>query len=128
MITDFLLWLSRRRTLSAKVRMKIVTELIHRGGALPLHATITEDGGKTLIRGVPLDVSQATALKESAEYALENSARKTVREQIRYEAIKHGIHTALTPEQTYFAKAALWVIDQEEEMLNILAGRSNSTL
>lgn len=110
------------------VQIKILNELIHRGGALPIHATITEDGGKTLIRGVPLDVSQAFALKESAGHAVENAAYKTVREQIRYEAIKHGIHNALTLDQMYFSKAALWVIDQEEQMLKTLAGTSNSTL
>lgn len=97
-------------------------------GALPLHAIITAEDEKILIKGVPLEGEFAVKVRESASALLHNAAFQAVREQVLYMAVSQGIHQSLNFDQTYFAKAAIWFGEQEIKLLQALAKEGNQEL
>lgn len=108
--------------LSNEDRQLLTTAVLDRLGALPLHATITiDETGTCFVKGRPLNLETARRLKESSTALLKNYARKLVREQVRYLAISMGVHENLTPEQGLFAKAVLWVMQEEDKLYLSLA-------
>lgn len=103
--------------------------LIARVGALPLHRILTTDAaGRLHVRGNPLDIKEQMLLREQAEAILGSSAWKLLRENTLYEAISKGVHEAQTMEQILFSKAALWNIQQTEDLLKTLAATGNHPL
>lgn len=117
-----LLWLLSKQKLSAEGRLKVVNTLIHTAGLPPLTSIIKEEGGQLLIRDTAVGPEERIFLSDAAETALTNQARRIVIDQLKFEAVKLGIHNATIPEHTLFAKVILWVIEKEEEMLRTLRG------
>jgi hypothetical protein len=121
-------WMLRRR-LSLETRNALIIHILDNLGALPLHASIISSDGQMLVGGKPLEVEQARLLRDQATRVLENKAFELIREQVAFAAVAMGVHKAETPEQMYFARAALWWGQQEEEILKLLAyGDSSSGL
>jgi hypothetical protein len=50
----------------------------------------------------------------------DNYVRNVIKDQLKWLAINQGIHQCQTTEQLVFAKAALWLIQKEEELINSL--------
>ncbi len=121
MIASLVLFVLRKCKLSQKERTLLLNELVSTTGALPLHATITEDGGVISIRGVPLSGEYATKVRENASAALHNLALQAVDEQTLYLAVSNGIHLAQNFDNVLFAKAAVWVVEQRKRLLEALA-------
>jgi hypothetical protein len=111
----------RKYPFSQKERVSLLNELVSTTGALPLHATITEDGGVISIKGVPLTGEYAVKVRENASAALHNVALQAVDEQTLYLAVSQGIHMSQNFDQTLFAKAAVWVVEQRKRLLEALA-------
>lgn len=92
---------------------------------LPLKDMIQADGfGNVLINGKPVDQELLANLRESARGALVNQAFLLIQEQVAFNAIKVGIHTAQDYAQLFFARSAIWWGQQQMELLRILAGQS----
>jgi len=96
--------------------------------SLPTRAIITVNEGKLFIRGVPLELEKAIALRDSANAVLNNPAYKAVHDQVLYQAVSLGVHQAQTTEQVQFAKAAIWYGQQEVELLKTLTLEGNPEL
>lgn len=120
-MVSLLCWLVRHVPLSRKDRTKALNTLVLTAGGLPLHASITTDGGQFSIRGVPLQGEYAVKIRESAAAAIHNTALQAVDEQTLYLAVSHGIHVAQDFDQTLFAKAAVWLVEQRRNLLSQLA-------
>ncbi len=88
--------------------------------ALPLHESIIVERDSVLINGKELDREGIIAFHEAVIALKENYARKIINEQIRYLAINVGINKSQTLDQLYFAKAGLWLLDEEEKILDKL--------
>lgn len=121
MVISLLCWFLKRKNLSRTDRVRLVNSLLSTVGALPLHATITEDGGSLSIKGVPLDGERMAKIRENASAVLHNQAWQAVHEQALYLAVSLGIHKSQDFDQTMFAKAAIWFGEQERELLQTLA-------
>ncbi len=117
-----LLWILKRIPLSPKDRVRVINTLAESCELPPLHAIIREEEGRILIRDVPVEAEELIFLSEAAEQALSNQARKVVVDQIRHEASLYALQSATTWEQTIFAKAAIWAIEQQEILLKRLRG------
>lgn len=101
--------------------MELTTSILEKLNALPIRDIMTFDAdGTILARGQKLATGEAMALKQGADALKSNFARKIINEQRIYEAIKIGVYNGINTEQILFAKAALWVIQEEDKLLSKL--------
>lgn len=117
-----LLDLAKNKLLSNEEKQILTAFLLDKLGALPLHARITVDGtGKVFVQGRSLDIEAADRLKQAAVAMQNNAARNLVREAVTFMAIVDGVHKNITPEMGLFAKAALWFLQEEDDLYKRLA-------
>lgn len=114
-------WL-RAASIDNECRQILTAALLDKLGALPIHAKISVDeSGSVLVDGKKLTLDRAQQLNQSAVTALSSVARKFVRETVTFLAVKQGVHENMSPEQGLFAKAALWFMQEEDNLYRILA-------
>lgn len=90
-------------------------------GALPFRDVITFDlQGGVYVNKKKLNQEQLIALKESCNGLSNSFARNLIHEQVKYSAVKMGVHEGLNPDMILFAKAALWYAEQEDKMISTL--------
>lgn len=119
MLSKLVIWLLKSNTLSGDDKVKVTNALLKNIGALPLRSTISFDNNQTLhINGKKLDMEHATIFVDSCRSLKESFARQVIREQVKFLAIEIGVHQALNSEQVMFSKAALWVIQEEDKIIN----------
>lgn len=117
----FAIWTLKNARLSTEDRAFLTTHLLTNLAALPWHDIITKDEEeKLLIKGRYLGREEMLSLRESAEALSKNQVRRIIREQTAMEAIKIGVHTAVSNEMNLFCKSALWNHAKEQELLNNL--------
>lgn len=115
-------YLLRNADLRVEDRQLLTAVLLDRLGALPVRAKITVDEAKQVfVDGKKLTLESSRALHEASKAMLNNFARRFVREQVTFMAITKGVHENTSPEQGLFAKAALWIIQEEDELYRIFA-------
>lgn len=116
-VTDKLIKQMIKSDLPLEDRTALVTVLLDKLVALPITDAIkiTPEGVK--IGDRLLEIEQAISFREGCVAMVDNQARKVIREQIKYMAINMGVHMSLNLEQIYFAKAALWVMAEEDKLL-----------
>lgn len=103
-------------------RALFTAKLLDKMRALPVRDILTTDEqGTLLVNGRSLDPESVIRLRESARVLKESRARKLIKGHIRFLAIKEGVHKASNDEQVLFSKAALWIDEQEDYLLNLLA-------
>ena len=108
----------RKENLSMEDRNALTTVLLDRLHSLPLSSTFVINSEGITINGRKLDTEQAINFTESCNALKDNYARKILNEQIRYLAINLGIHNCLSLDTMFFAKAALWNMQQMEELID----------
>lgn len=121
-----LLKLLKNKRIKSSDKELIYQALLEKIIILPIKDLITFDSDGTIkINGKGLETEQAINLRESAVALDKNWAYRVIKEQIAFEAIKIGIHKGNTLEQIIFPKAALWIQQQEIELINRLSGQPN---
>lgn len=114
--------LCKNKLLTNEERQMLTAMLLDRLGALPLHAKIRVDGtGKVSVNGRSLDIETADRLKQAAVAMQNNAARNLVRETVAFMAIVDGVHKNVSPDMGLFAKAALWFLQEENELYATLS-------
>lgn len=103
----------KKADLSLEDRTALTTALLDKLHALPLRKTFIIEGNKITLNGKKLDQQQTINFKDGVQILKNNQAHKVFNEQLRYLAINLGINTAVTIDTLMFAKAALWVLEQE---------------
>lgn len=79
----------------------------------------SDDSGNIFVQGEPLDNERLTHFRAALRNHEDNYARTVIRDQLKWLAINQGIHQCQTDSQLIFAKAALWLIDQEERLIQM---------
>jgi len=121
LVTTLTIWALKSKRLSGVQKTRVTNELLKNINAVPIHEIITYDQqGSLVIQGRKLEFEQAQALLMNMEALKNNNARKLIREQVAFEAIKLGLHQGETPEKILFAKAALWYAEQEQKLIDSL--------
>lgn len=96
--------------------------------SLPISSIITtNEEGEILLNGSSLDIEKIRLLRESARIALDNPALKIINQEVLFIAVTGGLHKAVTPEDLYFYRAAIWFGQQLESQLKILAQRTDES-
>ncbi len=122
-ITKLVIWLLKNSKIPNEDRQLLTAALLTKLGGLPVRARITVDEtGKYFVDGRELTMEVARQLRETSKSMLNNFARRFVREQVTFMAIKMGVHENTSPEQGLFAKAALWNFQEEDELYKRFAG------
>lgn len=121
-VFDEVVDLFRKKLLSIEERQILTALLLEKLGALPLRAKIVVDKtGMVSVNGRSLDPELAMTLQQAAVAMQRNAARNLVRETVTYLAIVDGTIKSINPEMMLFAKAALWFLQQEDELYATLA-------
>lgn len=116
------IWLLKGSLLSNEQRQLLTGNLLQKLGALPLHARITlDETGTVIVDGKRLNFDRAKKLQDSSQAVLRNYARGFVRSTLRSMAIHIGVHDNTSPDQGLFAKAVLWVMQEEDKLFELLA-------
>lgn len=108
----------RHKKLSGEQKLIVTSALLDNLNAIPIQKIITFDQqGTVYVRGKQLSANEAIAFRESCIAMQDSFARKIINEQIKYEAISLGIHIGDSVDKIIFSKSALWLIEQENELL-----------
>ena len=120
LIIKFLAWLIKRSNFTLEQKAKITAELLDNIGALPIRDVLEFDYEGTIkVGGQAVDMEKAVLIKQGAKVLRDNFARRIIRDQMKYNALMLAI-TGTNLEQIMFAKAANWVMLQEDELLKKL--------
>lgn len=108
--------------LSDADRAKLSSVIMQELGALPVKEIIETDAQGTLyLLGKPADKDVLTKLRHSAKATLNSYALNLIHDQVTWEAIKLGVHTAKSNPDLTFSRAAIWYGQQERKILTAMA-------
>jgi hypothetical protein len=112
----------RNTRFSLENRTRCVTGLLDKLNFIPYKDIIERDEvGKTVINGRVLDLEMARQIRESAKSLLDNQCRKIVKDQVAFKAVNIGVHNGDTPDKIIWSRVALWIYQQEDELLEMLS-------
>lgn len=117
LIAKFTIWLLKNNKITGEDKTLVIASLLDNIDALPIHEVIKFSENGIVINGNQIEPDVAIKLRESAVALRDSYARKTIHNQMTYEAIKMGVHTGLNPEMIMFSKAALWYQQQEDKII-----------
>jgi len=121
-ITNLVIWLMKHTKFSLENRTKCVNALLDELNFIPYKDIITvNEQGRITVNGKETDFEQARQLVESSKALLNNYCRNIVQEQVAFRAVNIGVHNGDTPEKLYFSRVALWIYQQENDLLKELA-------
>lgn len=121
MVVSLICWLLKRKTLSTEERAILTNEILAKIDALPIADVVEFDiAGNLFLNKRKLDVEQIISLRSSASALKDSFARKVVNEQLKYLAVKIGVHEGMTTDQILFCKAMLYCLQEEEKLIGKL--------
>ena len=116
----------KKTTLSKDDRVALITSLIAKLPAFPFNEVMTITQEKVVVNGRELITDEIITLRDSAIALQDNFARKIFHEQVKYVALNMGIRKATTIDELVFSKAALWCLEEENKLFEMLGIRATS--
>lgn len=108
-------------------RISLTTALLSKLNFIPAADIIrTNANGKLEINGREVTLEYAGRLRESAKRDLDSLSRKIICEQIAFKAVTLGVHNGDNLEKLFWARVALWWNQEQQLLLELLAGVDNS--
>lgn len=119
----------RTKRLSGEQKAIVTSALLDNLHAFPLRDIIKiDDSGNLIVKGRTLDAEQKISFRESGS-ALKNSfARRLIHDQITFKAINIGVHAGVNTDAIVFSKAALWILQEENQLINQFIGQDTDDL
>lgn len=111
----------KKTSLSLEDRVALTNVLLEKIGAFPIGDVVVFTESNVQINGKDLDTEQYIAFKEACSSLKENYARRVINEQLKYKATEIGVHKATSIDTLLFAKAVLWVINEENILIEKLS-------
>ena len=108
----------KKTNLPLEDRTALITVLLDKLAVLPINNALVVNHKGVVINGKALEPDQALMFVDSCRALKDNFAHQIIREQMKFLAINLGIHNATSLDTMYFAKAALWNLQQEDELLD----------
>lgn len=126
-LTRITVWVLKHSQLKAEDRLALTTAILDELHALPFRGIIeTDQTQRLLLNGRAVDKEQAIKLRIAAGQLRSNYARQYFREHIDFQAVKEGMYRSYDPLSQVFAKAAIWLGQEEEKFFELLAGEATS--
>lgn len=117
----------RSKRLSGEQKVKVTSALLDNLSYFPIQDVITIDAvGNVQVRGRSLDAEQKINLHSSASTLKTSFARRLINEQLTFKAINVGVHKAQNIETILFSQAVLWVIQEENALINQFTGEDDT--
>lgn len=110
----------QKANLSIEDRTALTTVMLGRLLTIPIGDMVIFTQSGVMINGKELDSEQLIAFKEACTSLKKNYARRVISEQVRYKAIEMGIHKSTSDSELFFSKAAIWVLNEENILLEKL--------
>lgn len=121
LLKKLLKW-QRNQKVDHEDRLLILNNLIDQTGFFPISDILKQaPDGRLIIKGKTLGVDEIVQLQTSADALKDNLARKIISDQMRFEAVKLGVHQSTNTEMLVFAKAALWILEEQEKLIDNLS-------
>lgn len=113
----------RHKKLSGEQKAFVTSALLDNLTTFPIRDIISIDqAGNLTVKGTKLDAEQKVSFRESGAALKASIARKLIHDQMIYKAINIGVHNGQSPDQITFSKAALWVIQEEDALIDMFTG------
>ncbi len=120
-ITKITIFALRSKRLSGEQKAEVTSALLDNLVAFPISDIVKiDENGVLKVKGRTLDIDQMIALRESAISLKESFARKLIKDQMKFLAINLGVHQGISTDTITFAKACLWVIQEEDKLVDTL--------
>lgn len=116
--TDKIIKKFNKEDLSLEDRIALTNTILSTLSVLPINDAIEISPEGVKIRGRKLNTEEFINFTESCKALKDNKARQIINEQIKFLAINMGVHQSVSLETMMFAKAALWMVQNENELLD----------
>lgn len=112
----------RSKSLKEEQKSYVLSALLDNMVFFPIQDVIaTDKNGNLRVNGKKLDAEQIIAFRESATALKESFARKIIKDQMVFKAINLGVHMGINTESIAFSKAVLWILQEENILIETLA-------
>jgi len=119
--TENVIKVLKKSNLPTEDRIALITALLDKLVVLPIGEMVILTQNSISINGKDLDQEQAINFREACTALKDNYARRIINEQIRYQAIDLGINKAQSIDTLMFSKAAIWLMNEEEILIQKLS-------
>lgn len=116
LVTKLVLWALKSR-ITGENKTRLITALLNNINAVPIRDVIKHSRKGIIVNGQILETDQGIAFLQGVTALADSKARKLIRDQILYEAIKLGVNQGDNPDKIMFAKAAIWCLEEEERLI-----------
>ena len=106
----------KRAKISKEDKLALLTAILDKISALPMQQTIISSNKGIIINGKVLSKEQTINLKTSVLALQDNKAHQLFKDQLKYLSINLGITKSVNIDDLFFAKAALYLIDEEDKL------------
>ena len=117
-ITEKLIKQFKKASLTLEDKNALLSAIQNKLMVLPLNDSIISRPGMIIINGKQLELDQMVSFTESCKVLKDNFAHKIFKEQVKYLALNMGIVKSVSLDELFFAKSALWYIDNEEKLID----------
>ena len=112
------------KRLTGEDKAMVTSALIDNIHAIPIRSVISySQEGRLIINGREMPIDHIVPFVEGCQALRDSVQRKVIRDQILYNANEIGIAEGLTPDMILFSKAAIWVVREQDRLIDELANR-----
>ena len=95
---------------------------------LPIRNIIeVSENGSLVINGKELDPEEMKLLQDNAKNLRDNRAFGLIQDQVLHNALSFGLNASTTLEMLYTSKAAVWWGMEQNKLIKLIAGESESS-
>ncbi len=124
-ITKLTVFALRHKKLTGEQKATVISVLLGNMNMFPITDVLRIDkSGRLLVHGKQLSIDQSISLNESGAALKASFARRLIHEQMKFRAITIGIHDGNNLEEIVFSKAVLYVIQEENALIDLFTGGS----
>lgn len=117
----------RQKRLSGEQKALVTSALLENLRAFPIRDIITTDvNGSLVIKGKVLDTEQRMLFRESGAALRSSFTRRLIHDQMLFKAINIGVHQGQNTDAVVFSKAAIWVIQEENALIEKFTGEDDN--
>lgn len=107
----------QKKSLTTEDRIVLLNAIMDKLHMPKLNETIKVDVDGVYLNGKPLTGEDKVNFVLSMDALKDNPARKLVNHHLEYLAVKMGVHESVSIETLMFAKAIIWILNEERKII-----------
>ena len=126
-VIQIIAWLLSKN-LSIQNRTLLINLVLDRLSSLPIkNIIVLNENGSLVINGKELDQEEMHLLQDNAKNLRDNRAFGLIQDQVLHNALSFGLNASTTLEMLYTSKAAVWWGMEQNKLIKLIAGESESS-